>query len=51
MRHLLESFERADVIEGLDAGRESSVEAEELIFHDGSERQIVEKLSKALPDV
>jgi hypothetical protein len=51
MRHLLESFERADVIEGLDAGRESSVEAEKLIFDDGSERQVVEKLSKALPDV
>ncbi len=51
MRHLLESFERADVIEGLDAGRESSVEAEKLIFDDGSERQVVEKLSQALPDV
>jgi hypothetical protein len=27
------------------------VEAEKLIFDDGSERQVVEKLSQALPDV
>lgn len=51
VRHLLESFERADVVEGLNAGRQSSVEAEKLIFHNGSEGQVVKKLSKALPDV
>lgn len=37
MWHLLEPFERSDVIKGFDAGRQASVKAEELIFHNCSE--------------
>ena len=32
VRYFLESFEGANVVEGLNAGRESSVETEELVF-------------------
>lgn len=49
--HLLESFEGSDVVEGLDAGGESSVETEELVFYDCCEGDVVEEFSEASPDI
>jgi hypothetical protein len=38
----LESFESSDIVQGLDTGGKTTMEAEKLIFDDGSERQVVE---------
>lgn len=51
MWDFLESFESSDVIKSLDAGRESTMEAEKLIFHNSSQRKVVEEFSEAFPDI
>ena len=51
MGHLLESFEGSDVVQSFNAGRQPSVEAEELILDDSSEREEVEELGETFPDI
>ena len=41
-RRLLEAVEAADVVEGVELGREAAVHAQELLVHEGGERQAVE---------
>lgn len=47
----LEPFEGPDVVQGLDAGGESAMEAKELIFDDGCEGKVVKEFSEAFPDI
>jgi hypothetical protein len=51
VRDFLEPFEGSDIVESLNAGGESAVEAEKLIFDDGGERKVVEEFSQAFPDI
>ncbi|KAB8364839.1 hypothetical protein FH972_024702 [Carpinus fangiana] len=49
--HFLYAVEGADVVEGVNAGAEAAVEAEDLVFNEGGEGQIVEEVGEALPYV
>lgn len=51
MGHFLDTIEGSNVVESIDAGRQTSVEAEYLVVNQSSERKIVEKISEELPDV
>jgi hypothetical protein len=51
VRHLLDTIEGTDVVEGINAGRQPSVQAEDLIIDQRSKREIVEEICKVLPDV
>lgn len=48
---LLDSVERPNVIEGINAGGETAVEAEDLVVDEGSEGEVVEEVGEVLPDV
>jgi hypothetical protein len=47
----LNAVERPDVVEGVDAGRETTVQTEDLVVDQGGEREVVEEICKVLPDV
>lgn len=51
MRDLLDSVKSSDVIEGIDTGRETSVEAEDLVVDEGGKGEVVEQVGEVLPDV
>lgn len=51
MRHLLNAVEASNVVKGVDAGRKTSVEAEDLVVDESGEREIVEQVREELPDV
>lgn len=51
MRNLLYSVERTNVVEGIDAGGETSVEAEDLVLDQGGEGEEVEEVGEVLPHV
>lgn len=51
MRDFLNSVELTDLIQGVDRGRETTVEAEDGIVHDGRQRKVVKKLGEVDPDV
>ena len=51
MRYFLESFQGPNVVKGFDAGRESPVQAKELILDDSSERDEVKEFGEAFPDI
>ena len=51
MRSLLNAIELADLIKCIDRGGETTVEAENLILNDGSERKVVKEFSESLPDI
>jgi hypothetical protein len=51
VRHLLYAIERSNVIQRVDAGGETSVEAEDLVVDEGGERQIVEEVGEVFPHV
>jgi hypothetical protein len=51
MRYLLYAIEGPDIIKRIDAGRETAVEAEDLVVDQCGKRQIVEKICKVFPDV
>jgi hypothetical protein len=51
MRNLLDPVQRSDVVEGVDAGGETAVKAEDLILDQGGEGKIVEEVGEVLPDV
>lgn len=50
MRYLLYTIKRANIIERIDAGRQTTVKAEDLVVDEGGEGEIVEEVSKVLPD-
>lgn len=47
----MNSFERPNVVQSFNTRRQTSVQAEKLIFHNGCERKVVKKFSEAFPDV
>lgn len=47
----LNSFQRADVIEGFDWWRKTSVQTEELILNNSCQWQVIEEFSQCFPDV
>ena len=51
MRHLLQSVERPDVVEAVDAGAEAAVQTEDLTVDQRRQRQIVEQVGEVLPHV
>lgn len=51
MRHFLHSIKLANLVECVDAGRKSSVEAEDLALDHGSQRQVIEEFCELLPHI
>lgn len=51
MGNLLDTIERANVVQGVDTGRQTSVKAEDLVLDQGGKRQVIEQVCEVLPDV
>jgi hypothetical protein len=51
MRNFLYTVERSNVIEGVDARRQTAVQAEDLVVNQGGEREVVEEVCEVLPDI
>jgi hypothetical protein len=51
MRHLLYTVKGSDIIEGVDAWGETSVEAEDLVIDQGCKGEVVEEVGEVFPDV
>lgn len=51
MGNFLNSVKGSNIVEGVDAGRKTSVEAEDLVVDEGGEGEIVEKIGEVLPHV
>lgn len=51
VRNFLNSVESPNVVEGIDAGRKTAVEAKDLVVDEGREGEVVEKVGEVLPDV
>ena len=51
MRDLLDSVQCPDIVQGVYARREPSMETEDLIIDQGGERQVVEQICEVFPDV
>ena len=51
MGNLLESVQGPDVVQSVDAGRETSVETEDLTIHQGGERKVIKQVGKIFPDI
>lgn len=49
--NFLNTVESSDVIQGVDAGRKTSVQAENLVVNQGGQWQVIEQVGKVLPDV
>lgn len=49
--HFNDSVDVADLVKCIQAGRETAVEAENLLFDNGAEGEVVEQVGKVLPDV
>jgi hypothetical protein len=49
--HLLYAIERPDVIERVNAGRQTAVQTEDLIVDQGGEREVVEEVCEVFPDI
>lgn len=51
MRNLLDAVQGSDVVQRVDAGRETAVETEDLVVDEGGEGEVVEEVGEVLPDV
>ena len=51
MRHLYDSIDVSDHVQGVEGGRESAVQAENLILHDSRQRQVVKEISQVFPHI
>jgi len=51
MWNFLYTIECSDIVEGIDAGGETSVEAEDLVVDKGSKGEVVEEIGEILPYV
>lgn len=51
VRDFLDSVESPDVVEGINAGGETAVEAKDLVVDEGREGEVVEKVGEVLPDI
>ena len=48
---LLDAIQSPDVVQGVDAGRQAAVEAEDLVVNEGGEGQVVEEVSEVFPHI
>lgn len=51
MGNLLNSVKSSDVIQGIDARRQTTVETKDLVVDEGGEGKIVEEICEVLPDI
>jgi hypothetical protein len=51
MRHFLDTVERPDVIERVDAGGETTVQTEDLVVDQSGKREVIEQVREVLPDI
>ena len=51
MRNFLYTIKSADVVEGIDAWGETSVEAEDLVVNERGEGKVVEEIREVFPNV
>lgn len=51
MRHLLDPVQGSDVVEGINARRQATVQAKDLVVDQSCERKVVEEVGKVLPHV
>ena len=51
VRHFLDAVEASNVVEGINAGGEATVKAEDLVVDEGSEWEVIEEISEEFPDV
>ena len=51
MRHLYDSIDVSDHVQGVEGGRESAVQAENLILHHSRQRKVVEEISQVFPHI
>lgn len=51
MRNFLDTVEGADVVKGINARGETSVEAEDLVVDKGGQGKIIKQVRKVLPDI
>lgn len=51
MRNFLNSVKGSNVVECVNAGRETSVEAEDLVIDESGEGKVVEKVGEVLPHI
>lgn len=49
--NLLDAVQGADVVQCVNAGRETAVKAENLVVDEGGQRQVVEEVGEVFPDV
>ena len=51
MRHLLHAVKLTDLVERVNAGGKTAMQAEDLALNDCSQREEVKKLGEELPDI
>jgi hypothetical protein len=51
MRHLLDAVQRPDVVKSVNAGRQATVQTEDLVVDECGQREVVEKICEVLPDI
>ena len=51
MWHFLDTVKRSDVIERVDAWGQTTVQTEDLIIDQGSQREVIEQVCEVLPNV
>ena len=51
MGNLLDAIELTDLVEGVNAGGQTTVEAENLVLDNGSKREVIEKFGEYFPYV
>lgn len=51
MGNLLDAVQSSDVVQSVDAGRETTVKTENLVVDQGSEGEVVKEVGEILPDI
>jgi len=51
MWHFLDTVQSSNVVKGINAGRQTTVETEDLVVDQCRQRQVIEEVGKVLPDV
>lgn len=51
MRNFLDPIQRANVVQSIDGGTQTAVQAEDLVLDESGERKVVEEIGKVFPDI
>jgi hypothetical protein len=51
MRNFLDPVQRTNVVQSIDGGTQTAVQAEDLVLDESGERKVVEKIGKVFPDI